>query len=65
VASRVKEGFLPLCSPLVGPHLESRVQLWSPQHRKDMEPVGVGPGVKRRQWEDLIAAFQYLKGAYK
>jgi len=37
MASRVREGILPLCSTLVRPHQESCVHVWSPQHRKDME----------------------------
>jgi len=37
MANPLREGILPLYSTLVRPHLESCVQLWSSQHRIDID----------------------------
>jgi len=49
-ASSLREVILPLCSALGRPHLESYIQLWSPQHSKDMDLLEWG---QRRATEML------------
>ncbi|KFZ45902.1 hypothetical protein N321_12173, partial [Antrostomus carolinensis] len=81
VASRLREVILVLYSALVMAHLEYCVQFWSPQHKKDMDRLErvqkrvtrLIQGLQHLSYEDRprelglfsLAAFQYLKGAYK
>ena len=91
MASRSRDVILPSYSALMRPQPEHCVQVWGPQHKKDMDlldqvqrrpmimirrlehlsyedrlrELGLFSLKTRRLWNDLIPAFQYIKGAYK
>ncbi|PKU49334.1 hypothetical protein llap_373 [Limosa lapponica baueri] len=68
MASRWREVILPLYSALVRSYLEYCVQLWSPQHRKDMDLLGriwqrvkkMIRGLEHLSYEDRLRELELL-----
>ena len=66
IVSRLREVILPLYSALVRPHQTSCIQIWSPQHSKDMERVQrratkMVRGIQHLSYEEMLGLFSLKK----
>jgi len=52
---------MPLCSAPVGSPWESSVQLWSPQHRTDMELLEQGQRRPQKGWLENLCCEERLR----
>ena len=58
MASRLREGTLPLCSALVRLHLEYCIQTWSPQYRRDVRATKIIQGMEHLPCVDRLCELE-------